>query len=148
MRKVVLITGISSGFGKETARILAEQGHSVYGTVRSDSGLFGEVKVLKMDLTDTVSMQQAVRRVVEQEGRIDVLINNAGMHTGGPIETSPNENIRLQMETSFMGMVNLTREVLPVMRRNWRRYDNKHQFHRGIDGTSFPGVLFCGQVCG
>jgi len=118
MRKVILITGISSGFGKETARILAEQGHSVYGTVRSDSGLFGEVKVLKMDVTDTVSMQQAVRRVVEQEGRIDVLVNNAGMHTGGPIETSPNENIRLQMETSFMGMVNLTREVLPIMRRN------------------------------
>ncbi|MDZ7633415.1 MAG: SDR family NAD(P)-dependent oxidoreductase [Bacteroidales bacterium] len=84
----------------------------------SDSEVPGAVTVLKMDLTDTDSMQRAVRMVVEQEGRIDVLINNAGMHTGGPVETSPMENISLQMETSFTGMVNLTREVLPVMRRN------------------------------
>ena len=58
-----------------------------------------------------------VQTIIENEGRIDVLINNAGMHTGGPIETSPLENIKLQMDTNFLGMVNLTREVLPVMRK-------------------------------
>ena len=116
MRKVILVTGISSGFGKQTSRLLAEKGHCVYGTVRKPSGVDGAVKVLIMDLTDADSIRRAVSAVVEKEGRIDVLINNAGMHTGGPVETSPAENIRLQMETSFMGMVNLTREVLPVMR--------------------------------
>ncbi len=116
MRRVILITGISSGFGKQTSLLLAEKGHCVYGTVRKPSGVDGAVKVLIMDLTDADSIRRAVSAVVEKEGRIDVLINNAGMHTGGPVETSPAENIRLQMETSFMGMVSLTREVLPVMR--------------------------------
>lgn len=118
MRKVVLITGISSGFGKDTARLLAGNGHSVYGTVRKACEVDGTVNVLMMDLTDIDSIKRTVSEVVEREGRIDVLINNAGMHTGGPIETTPVQNIRLQMETSYMGMVNLTREVLPVMRRN------------------------------
>lgn len=117
MRKVVLITGISSGFGRDTARLLAERGHSVYGTVRKASKVDGTVNVLLMDLTDIDSIKRTVSEVVEREGRIDVLINNAGMHTGGSVETTPAENIRLQMDTSFMGMVHLTREVLPVMRR-------------------------------
>ena len=118
MRKVILITGISSGFGKQTSRLLAERGHTVYGTIRKECVTEEAVNVLIMDLTDIDSIKRTVRDVVEKEGRIDVLINNGGMHTGGPVETTPLENIMLQMETSFMGMVNLTREVLPVMRRN------------------------------
>ena len=118
MRKVILITGISSGFGKQTSRMLAEKGHAVYGTVRKSCETDSAVNVLMMDLTDNDSIKRVVREVVEKEGRIDVLINNGGMHTGGPAETTPSEYIRLQMDTSFMGMVNLTREVLPVMRRN------------------------------
>ncbi len=118
MRKVILITGISSGFGKQTSRLLAEKGHTVYGTVRKNGVTDGAVNVLLMDLTDTDSIRRAVSTVVEKEGRIDVLINNGGMHSGGPVETTPEETARLQMETSFMGMVNITREVLPVMRSN------------------------------
>lgn len=117
MKKVILITGISSGFGKETAALLAGNGHSVYGTVRKDSGSGEGVTILHMDLTDTVSIKKAVASVFEKEGRIDVLINNAGMHTGGPIETSPSEYIKLQMDTNFLGMAVLTKEVLPVMRK-------------------------------
>jgi NAD(P)-dependent dehydrogenase (short-subunit alcohol dehydrogenase family) len=117
MRKVILITGISSGFGKQTAKLLADKGHIVYGTVRNESGSEESVQYLKMDLTDNASIGKAVSRVLENEGRIDVLINNAGMHTGGPIETSPIENIKLQMDTNFLGMVLITREVLPVMRK-------------------------------
>jgi len=117
MRKVILITGISSGFGKQTSRMLAEKGHAVYGTVRKTGETDGAVNVLMMDLADIDSIKRTVRDVVEKEGRIDVLINNGGMHTGGAIETTPAEYARLQMETSFMGMVNLTREALPVMRR-------------------------------
>jgi short-subunit dehydrogenase len=70
-----------------------------------------------MDLTDTNSIKTAVSVVMKNEGRIDVLINNAGMHTGGPVETSPVENIKLQMDTNFLGMVQITQEVLPIMRK-------------------------------
>ena len=117
MKKIILITGISSGFGKQTARLLAEQGHTVYGTVRSDTAKEDKVTYLRMDLADYDSIRNAVLSLVEKEGRIDILINNAGMHTGGPVETSPVENIKLQMDTNFLGMVHVTREVLPLMRK-------------------------------
>jgi len=118
MKKVILITGISSGFGKQTAKLLADSGHIVYGTVRKDAISENDrIHLLKMDLTDGDSIKKAVSMVYEKEGRIDVLINNAGMHSGGPIETSPIENIKLQMDTNFLGLVLVTREVLPIMRK-------------------------------
>jgi NAD(P)-dependent dehydrogenase (short-subunit alcohol dehydrogenase family) len=117
MKKVILISGISSGFGKQTARLLTEKGHIVYGTVRKETEKEDKVNYLMMNLTDLSSIKAAVSSVLEKEGRIDVLINNAGMHAGGPVETSPSEDIKLQMDTNFLGMVNLTREVLPVMRK-------------------------------
>lgn len=117
MNGIILITGISSGFGKATANLLALAGYTVYGTMRRDAEAGNLTNILKMDLNDPESIKKAVDTVIRKEGRIDVLINNAGMHTGGPVETSPEENIRLQMETNFMGMVLLTREVLPIMRK-------------------------------
>jgi NAD(P)-dependent dehydrogenase (short-subunit alcohol dehydrogenase family) len=117
MKKVVLITGISSGFGKESARLLSEAGHTVYGTVRTDCETSISVNVLRMDLTDAGSIHEAVDTVIAREGRIDVLINNAAMHSAGPVETIPEEFIRLQMDTNFLGMVRLTRAVLPHMRK-------------------------------
>jgi short-subunit dehydrogenase len=117
MKKVILITGISSGFGKQTALLLAKNGHHVYGTIRKKAVSDTPVNYLKMDLTDINSIKTAVSDVLEKEGRIDVLINNAGMHSGGPIETSPIDTINLQMETNFIGMVHMIREVLPAMRK-------------------------------
>jgi NAD(P)-dependent dehydrogenase (short-subunit alcohol dehydrogenase family) len=116
MKKVILITGISSGFGKSTARLLAEKGYKVYGTIREEAGSAGLVNVLKMDLTDRGSIKNAIKTVIDKEGRIDILINNAGMHTGGPIETYRSEYLELQVITNFFGTVYVTREVLPVMR--------------------------------
>lgn len=75
------------------------------------------INVLILDLMNPDTIKNTVKTVLEREGRIDVLINNAGMHTGGPVETIPDDFIRKQMETNFMGMVSLTREVLPVMRK-------------------------------
>ena len=117
MKKVILITGISSGFGKETAVFLARNGHTVYGTVRKPAEIDPFVHVLQMNLLSPDSITKAAQTVIHNEGRIDVLINNAGMHTGGPIETLPLEYVKMQMDTNFYGLVHLTREVLPVMRK-------------------------------
>ncbi len=117
MKKVVLITGISTGFGKATASSLASRGHIVYGTVRKPAETDPKVHALPMDLTDENSIEAAVGTVIQKEGRIDVLINNAGMHVGGPAETTPLEYARLIMDTNFMGLVRVTRAVLPVMRK-------------------------------
>ncbi len=117
MKKIILITGISSGFGKAASRLLAEAGHTVYGTVRRDCETDKSINVLRMDLTDAGSIHEAVETVISKEGRIDVLINNAGMHSAGPVETIPAEYIRLQVDTNFLGMVYLTKAVLPYMRK-------------------------------
>ena len=117
MKKVILITGVSSGFGKETARLLAQNGHVVYGTVRKETGSEPGIHILLMDLLNPGSISNAVQTVVKNEGRIDVLINNAGMHTGGSIETLPLEYAKMQIDTNFMGLVQITREVLPFMRK-------------------------------
>ena len=82
---VVLITGISSGFGLETAKLLANEGHIVYGTVRREVEPLDGVHYLKVDVRDNEAVKAAVRQVIEQEGRIDVLVNNAGMGIGGPV---------------------------------------------------------------
>lgn len=145
MKKVILITGISSGFGKETASLLARAGHTVYGTVRSSIGSDPLVKELLMDLTDCASISAAVQTVVKKEGRIDVLINNAGMHTGGPIETLPLETIRLQMQTNFLGLVQLTQEVLPVMRKQGNGTIINFGSIGGLMGLPYQGIYSAGK---
>jgi NAD(P)-dependent dehydrogenase (short-subunit alcohol dehydrogenase family) len=118
MKKVILITGISSGFGKKTAELLSQNGHIVYGTIRTDCDVDPNVKVLKMDLTDVGSIKNAVEKVIQNEGRIDVLINNAGMHLGGSIEEAPVELFTRQMNTNFNGLVHILQAALPYMRKN------------------------------
>jgi NAD(P)-dependent dehydrogenase (short-subunit alcohol dehydrogenase family) len=139
MRKIILITGISSGFGRQTANLLAEKGHIVYGTIRNECETSDLVNVLRMDLTDNESIKKVVKDIAGKEGRIDVLINNAGMHTGGPIETSPEKNIRLQMDTNFIGTVNLTMEVLPVMRNQGGGTIINFSSIGGLMGLPFQG---------
>jgi short-subunit dehydrogenase len=139
MKKVILVTGVSSGFGKQTANLLAENGHIVYGTVRKDITSLGKVNVLKMDLMDHISIKKVVDTVLEKESKIDVLINNAGMHTGGPIETSPIEYIKLQMDTNFLGMVHLTKSVLPAMREQGGGLIINFSSIGGVMGLPFQG---------
>ncbi len=116
MKKVVLITGVSSGFGKEAAVLLARAGCAVYGTVRKTIEPLEGVHMLNMDLTVPASIDKAVVELLEREKRIDVLINNAGMHLGGPIEETPAELYRRQLDTNLHGMVHLLQAVLPQMR--------------------------------
>lgn len=145
MSKVILITGISSGFGKQTSSVLALAGHSVYGTMRTMQSSEPNIHVLKMDLTDHESIKKAVTEVVNAEGRIDVLINNGGMHTGGPIETTPIEYAKLQMDTNFMGTVVLTREVLPIMRKQGGGTIINFSSIGGLMGLPFQGFYSAGK---
>ena len=114
---IVFITGVSSGFGLETARLLAQEGHTVYGTVRREVEPLLQVHYLHVDVRDRDAVTNAVAQVIEKEGRIDVLVNNAGMGIGGPLEFATEEEIRLQMDTNFMGLVHCVDAVLPHMRR-------------------------------
>jgi NADP-dependent 3-hydroxy acid dehydrogenase YdfG len=86
MGKVVLITGISSGFGKATAGILSHKGYIVYGISRKQTeDLNSSIKVLQADVTDINSVKTAIKTLLDKEGRIDLLINNAGMGISGSI---------------------------------------------------------------
>lgn len=116
MQKIVFITGISSGFGKCTAEYLSQKGYVIYGTSRKEIEVDGRINVLKADITDVDSVKAAIETVLTNEGRIDVVINNAGMGISGPVETASVDDIRLQMKTNFMGTVNVIQAVLPAMR--------------------------------
>ena len=120
MGKVVLITGASSGIGREAAILLGEQGHTVYAGARrvdrmadlADQG----ITPVQMDVTSDGDNERAVDRVIESEGRIDVLINNAGCGLYGPIEHVSLDDARYQFEVNLFGLAQLTRLVLPHMR--------------------------------
>ena len=115
--QVILITGASSGFGKITAQMLSERGHIVYGTSRKPSEDMNHVKMLVVDVTNFLSVCQAVERILSEQGRIDVLINNAGIGIGGALELATEEEVNIQMNTNFFGVVNMCKAVLPSMRK-------------------------------
>lgn len=114
---IILITGITSGFGKAMAEKLSADGHKVYGTHRKDTETIPGVTYIKAEATDEAQAEAAVKEVVGKEGRIDVFINNAGMGIGGPLEFTSVEDAQRQMDVNFMGMVKFLHYVIPVMRR-------------------------------
>ena len=140
MAKVVLITGISSGFGKATAEILAAKGYSVYGISRKlTDDLSNNIKVIQADVTDRVSVQRAVSIVSKNEGHIDVLINNAGMGFSCSVEDSSPENIDLLMNINFTGYVNMIHAVLPAMRKQSRATIMNISSIGGVMGLPYQG---------
>lgn len=113
---VILITGITSGFGRAMATRLAACGHTVYGTFRHTSDQIPGVTYIKADVTDESSVNEAVDTVLRTSGRIDVFISNAGMGIGGPLEFTPLSDAQAQMDVNFMGMVRFLDRVVPAMR--------------------------------
>lgn len=119
--RVVLITGSSSGIGRETARLFQERGWNVAATMRSPEngqGLsaLGNVICLHLDVTDEDSIQNAVRQTIERFGGIDVVVNNAGYALVGPFEAADPQQVRKQFETNVFGLMGVTRAVLPHFR--------------------------------
>ncbi|HEY3388521.1 MAG TPA: SDR family oxidoreductase [Prolixibacteraceae bacterium] len=139
MQKVVFITGISSGFGKCTAEYMAQKGHVIYGTSRKEIEFEGKINVLKADVTDIDSVKAAVETILLKEGRIDVLINNAGMGISGSVEFAKAEDIKLQMDTNFMGIVNVIQSVLPAMREQQKGTIINISSIGGLMGLPFQG---------
>lgn len=120
MSKTILITGASSGMGREAAILLAREGHRVYAGARrldrmQDLAEHG-ITAVEMDVTSSDHNQRAVNRMMDDGGRIDVLINNAGFGLYGPVEDVPLDDARYQLEVNLFGLAQLTRLVLPHMR--------------------------------
>jgi NADP-dependent 3-hydroxy acid dehydrogenase YdfG len=116
----VLITGCSSGIGHATAERLAQDGYRVYATARRPDSIADLAEqgceTLALDVTDEASMQTAVQTVVEREGAVGTLINNAGYSQSGAVETVPPDQVRRQFDTNVFGLIRMCQLVLPSMR--------------------------------
>jgi len=120
MKKVILVTGASSGMGKEFVKTLLSDGHIVYGAARRlekmvDIEKIG-AKILSLDVTNEESMIKGVGTIIKNEGRIDILINSAGFGLQGAMEDVPMDNARYQFEVNVFGLSRLVQLVLPHMR--------------------------------
>jgi len=144
----VLITGCSSGFGFLTALRLAEEGYRVYATMRNmkkRGPLLEEAasrgvrpELLRLDVTETDSIRTALDAVGQRDGKLDVLINNAGFGMAGFFETITDREFREEMETNFFGVLNVTRAALPLLRASGAAKIVNISSVSGF--TAFPGL--------
>jgi NADP-dependent 3-hydroxy acid dehydrogenase YdfG len=126
MSKTVLITGTSSGFGRDTAETLFRAGHIVYASMRGTQGKNREVAealgklgimTVELDVSDDASVEAGVKKVLVEAGKIDVLVNNAGIGSAGVTEAFTAEQAKVIFDTNVIGLLRVTRAVLPSMRQ-------------------------------
>ena len=115
-KKIVLITGATSGIGKETALLLTEKGFIVYGTARNIENKTLPFRLLPMDVRDDESIAKAIGTILAEAGKIDILINNAGVGITGAVEELPMDELKNVFATNFYGAISLMQAVLPSMR--------------------------------
>jgi NADP-dependent 3-hydroxy acid dehydrogenase YdfG len=141
LSKAVLITGCSSGIGHATAARLVQDGWKVYASARRPETL-SELRergcqTLALDVTDEASMRAAVEAVVEAEGAVGVLVNNAGYSQSGALETVAVDDVRRQFETNVFGLLRMCQLVLPRMRaQRWGKIVNLSSMGGRL---TFPG---------
>jgi NADP-dependent 3-hydroxy acid dehydrogenase YdfG len=126
MSKTILITGASSGFGRDTAETMHDAGHTVYASMRSAHGKNREaaealrklgIKTVELDVSDDASVEAGVKTVLAEAGAIDVLVNNAGIASAGVTEAFTTEQAKVIFDTNVIGLLRVTRAVLPSMRQ-------------------------------
>src|SRR5437899_924890 len=126
MSKTILITGASSGFGRDTAETLWRAGHTVYASMRRAQGKNREaaealrklgIKTVELDVSDDASVEAGVNKVLAEAGTIDVLVNNAGIASVGVTEAFTAEQAKVIFDTNVIGLLRVTRAVLPSMRQ-------------------------------
>ena len=121
MKKVILVTGASSGIGLACANALHSNGHIVYGSARNLNRLQSVLfKPVELDVTDDVSVNIAIGEIIKAEGKLDVLVNNAGNGVAGPAYAMPADMAKKQFEVNFFGVVRMCSAVLPHMIDNNR----------------------------
>lgn len=119
-KKVILVTGASSGMGRDTVIKLLQRGHTVYAAARRTEkmkqlDMLG-ARVVKMDITHKTDCEKLIRQIEEEEGRLDVLVNNAGFGLYGAVEDTTIEDARYQFEVNIFGLARITQLALPMMR--------------------------------
>lgn len=147
MNKVWIITGCSTGFGRELAKRTLEQGYHVGVASRNTDDIkdiienYPETAIaLKLDVTKPEEIKAAVAKVQQKFGRVDVLVNNAGIGYFGAIEESEEDEVRRMFEINFFGLAKITNEVLPIMRAQLSGHIINIASIGGLVG--FPGVGF------
>jgi len=123
MNKTILITGASSGIGKATAKHFQEKGWNVVATMRKPENeeeltQLDNVLVTRLDVQDLQSIDNAIKEGIDKFGKIDVVLNNAGYGAYGPLEATPREKIIRQFEVNVIGLLDVTKAVIPHFRKN------------------------------
>lgn len=116
MSKIAVVTGGTSGIGRETALYLTQNGCTVYELSRRAEGVEG-LRHISADVTDEESVRRAVEQILQEAGRIDILVNNAGFGISGAVEFTDTEEAKRQFDVNFFGMVRMNRAVIAVMRK-------------------------------
>ena len=138
--RVVLITGASSGIGQACANYLTEKDFQVYGTSRQEQNQGAiNFEMIAMDVNDEESVNQGIERIVSREGRLDVVVNNAGYALAGSVEDTSLEEAEAQFQTNFFGVVRVCRAVLPTMRQQGHGTIVNMSSIAGLIGTPFQG---------
>ncbi len=136
MSKTILITGASTGFGRDTAETLARAGHTVFASMRDPKGKNKNhaealrkqgIEVIELDVSSAVSVDNGVKELLKRAKRIDVLVNNAGIMSAGVTEAFTSEQAKIVFNTNVWGVLRTTRAVLPSMRRQARRAGHQYR---------------------
>jgi len=138
-KRVVLVTGASSGIGRAIAVHLAAKGHRVFGTSRKAVDMPG-VEMIAMDIDDEASVTAGVARVLNAAGRLDVVVNNAGVALMGAVEDTRIDEAKALFETNFFGVLRVCRAALPAMRRQRSGTIVNISSLSGVCGTPFSGL--------
>lgn len=137
---IALVMGASSGIGLACAEELADLGHRVFGASRTRPSSAPRMEWVQIDVTSDQSVDHAIRRIIEEHGRIDVVVNSAGYGVAGPLEDSSIEDARQQFETNFFGVLRVCRAVLPGMRSRGSGLIVNISSLGGVFGLPFQGL--------